>query len=48
MRGPDVHDRPDRRVVIKRRDAKHDMRLIGAVGNNVRAAKLAKSPHSAR
>ena len=48
MRGPDVHDRPDRRIVIKRRDTKHDMWLIGAIGNDMRAAQRAESPHPAR
>ena len=47
MRGPDVHGRPDRRIIVERRDPKHDMRLVGAPGDNVGAAHGTETPHSA-
>jgi hypothetical protein len=46
VRRPDVHDRPDRRIIVEGRDAKHDMRLACALGEDVRAAHRAESPCS--
>ena len=46
VRSPDVHHRPDRRIIVEGRDAKHDMRLACALGEDVRAAHRAESPHS--
>jgi hypothetical protein len=42
-----VHGRPDRRIIIERCDAKHDMRLIRTFGHDVSAATRAESPHFA-
>ncbi len=33
-----MHGWPDRRIIVERGDAKHDMGLIGAFGNDVAAA----------
>jgi hypothetical protein len=47
MQGPDVHGRPDRRIIVEGGDAKHDMRLIGAFGDDVGAAPGTEPPHPA-
>jgi hypothetical protein len=47
MRGPNVHGRPDRRIIIERCDAKHDMRLIRTISHDVSAANRTETPHFA-
>jgi len=48
MRTPDVHLRPDARILVERRHTQNDVRLCRPLGDQVRAANGTKMPELAR